>query len=258
MALLSAVLTLMVSLALMAAGSLFVLNETRLSERAVSQVQWLGAAETEIAGVLEAWDDRDGHAATPLGGGLFLIQRSGLGLLVHSNPPSFPEAAVVSGGHVTLGPGATIEGAIDSGASGSGLTGDLDLGRVASLADVSLSGGSYGSLPGAPPGGIVHIQGDAVLGGGAGSGVLLVDGDLTVKGPLTFSGVVLVRGALVVSGDGVSSTHLNGSVVTFTGVTGDSSMRVTYSKAIVDNALSRFGTPRKLRRMSWTRLSQMG
>ncbi|HEX4633517.1 MAG TPA: hypothetical protein VH163_06790 [Gemmatimonadales bacterium] len=255
MSLLSAILMLVVSLALTGAGSLFLLNETRLTERAVSQVQAVGAAEVEIAHALESWDAR---AATPLGGGLFLVERGGVGLLVHLRPPAFPEAGLVSGGHVTLGPGAIIEGAVDSLASGPGLTGDLDLGRVAAAAEQTLPGGSYGSLPSGPADGVIHVRGDMELRGGDGSGVLLVDGNVTLRGPVTFKGVVLVRGALMVSGNGPPSVHLYGSVVTFIAATGDSTMRITYSKAIVDNVLSRFGTPRKLRRMSWTRLSQMG
>jgi len=255
MTLFSAVLTLVVSLALMAASSVFLLNETRLSEQAVTRVQSMGLAEVEIADALAAWDER---AATPLGGCLFLVERSGLGLLVHLTPPAFPQAGLVSGGHVTLGPGAIIDGVVDSLASGPALIGDLDLGRVARAAALTLSGGSYGVLPENPAGGVIHLLGDAELGGGDGGGVLLVDGNLTIRGSLTFSGVVLVRGALEVSGSGTSSSHLYGSVVTFIGATGDSTMRVTYSKAIVDNVLCRFGTPRKLRGMSWTRLGQGG
>ena len=255
MSLFSAVLMMVVSLALMAAGSVFLVNETRLCEREVSRVQSVGAAELEIAEALETWDAR---AATPLGGGLFLVARSGLGLLVRLRPVAFPEAALVSGGPVALDSGALVEGAVDSGASGPGLTGDLDLGRVAALADLTLPGGRYGSLPSGSPGGVLHVQGDAELGGGDGSGVLLVDGNLLVSGPLTFSGVVLVRGTLVVSGRARSSIHLYGSVMTFMGVTGDSSLWVTYSKAIVDKELSRFGTPQRLKRMSWIRLSQGG
>lgn len=255
MSMVSAVLMMVISLALMAAGSVFLVNETRLSEREVSHVQSLGVAEVEIAHALETWDER---GATSLGGGLFLVARSGVGLLVHLKPVAFPEAALVSGGSVALAPGALVEGAVDSGASGPGLTGDLDLGRVSALADLTLPGGRYGSLPSGPSDGVVLIQGDAELGGGEGSGVLLVDGNLTVSGPLAFSGVVLVRGALVVSGQVPSSTHLYGSVATFMGVTGDSSLWVTYSKAIIDKELSRFGTPLRLRRMSWTRLGQGG
>ena len=179
-----------------------------------------------------------------------------MGLLVHLKPVAFPEAALIAGGSVSLAPSATVDGAVDSEARGAALIGDLDLERVASLAELTLPGGRYGTLPSAPGGGVVHILGDAELRGGEGSGVLLVDGSLTVDGPLTFRGVVLVRGDLVVSGSGQPSTHLYGSVATLTQATGDSSLWVTYSKAIVDKELSRFGAPAKLRSRSWTRLSQ--
>ena len=255
MSLLTSVLMLMVSLALMAAGSVFLVNETRLSERSVSQLQSVGAAELAIARALESWDPRN---ATRLGEGLYLIDRSGLGLLVRLKPVSFPQAALIAGDGVSLGPGARVDGPIDSGATGPGLTGDLDLERVASMADLTMPGGRYGTLPAAPGDGVIHIEGDAELGGGSGSGVLLVDGDLTLTGPLTFNGVVLVRGELIVTGPAASSTHLSGSVATFIGATGDSSLWVTYSKALVDKALSKFGTPEKVRGRSWTSLSQVG
>jgi hypothetical protein len=269
MSLASAVLALVVSLSLMSAGTLFLLNETRLAENSVAEAQASGAAERAVGTALEDWED--GRDARPLGGGLFLVDvtgtatdagpgrggRSRLGLLVSLEPPAFPEAALVSGGSVALSPGASIEGAIDSGVSGAGLTGELDLGRVASLAGVVLPGGRYGSWSSRatgqdPP--VVHIQGDAELDGGEGSGVILVDGDLRVGGAFTFSGVILVRGALVVSGSGTSKSHIYGSVVTFMGATGDSSMWITYSKTIVQNVLGMFGRPKTLSSRSWIKL----
>lgn len=205
----SALLALVVSLALMSAGALFLVEETRVTENAVVEAHASGAAELGIGKTLETWEDgRDAlhpfpAAARPLGGGLFLVDvtgtgadagprpggRSRTGLLVRLVPPAFPEAALLSGGSVALSPGASIEGAIDSGASGSALIGDLDLGRVASLAGVVLPGGRYGPRPsvaggecdvgdplnwGTADGGgvcggylpVVHIQGDAELGGG--------------------------------------------------------------------------------------------
>lgn len=255
MALLTSVLMMVVSVALMAAGSVFLFNETRLSERSVSQLQSVGAAEVAIAHALESWDPRN---ARHIGTGLYLIDRSGLGLLVRLKPVAFPQAALIAGGGVSLGPGARVEGPIDSATTGSGMTGDLDLSRVASMADLTIPGGRYGTLPAAPADGVIHIEGDAELGGGSGSGFLLVDGNLTVTGPLTFNGVVVVRGELAVSGSALLSTHLSGSVATLMGATGDSSLWVTYDKALVINALSRFGTPERLPSRSWTSLSQVG
>ena len=255
MSLLSSVLMLVVSLALMAAGSVFLVQETRLSEQAVSRVQALGSAEVAIAHTLEAWDPRNATRVAP---GLYLVNRSEVGLLVRLKPVAFPEAALIAGGSVTLAPGADVEGAVDSGASGSGLVGDLDVDRVSALADLTVPGGRYGTLPAAPGDGVLRIQGNAEVLGGNGSGVLLIDGDLTVSGPLTFSGVILVRGKLAMSGSAALSTHLRGSVVTFMSVTGDSSLWLTYDKTLIDKVLSKFGTPARLRTRSWTSLSQWG
>lgn len=43
---------------------------------------------------------------------------------------------------------------------------------------------------------IVHITGTAVLEGGQGQGILLVDGDLEITGPYDYFGVAIVRGSL--------------------------------------------------------------
>jgi hypothetical protein len=262
MSLASAVLALMVSLALMSAEALFLLEDTRLAENSVAEAQAGGLAERGIGDLLGR--DSLSSAARPLGGGLFLVDVTGTvpdagrwrgarartGLLVRVVPPAFPEAALISGGSVALSPGAVIEGAVDSGASGPGLTGELDLDRVAARAGVVQSGGPYSPQPNV----VVHIQGDAEIDGGAGSGVILVDGNLAVRGSFTFSGVILVRGALVVSGSGTSKSHLTGSVVTFIGASGDSGVWITHSKQIVDNVLAQFGRPEKLRSRSWIKL----
>lgn len=255
MALLSALLAFVVSVALMAAGSLFLLNETRLGESAVTQARAAGEAERGIAEALEGWSE---GGAIPLGDSVFLVKRGPVGLLVRLEPVRFPEFGLISGGSVALAPGARIEGPVDSGATGSRLVGDLDLGRVAASADVELAGGPLRLAPSDTAGlshaPVVHVRGDAEAGSGDGFGVLLVDGDFLIDGPFNFSGVVVVGGELVVSGSGTAKSHLSGSVATFVRATGDTSLWVTYSKPIIDNALSRFGTPKKLRSRAWVHL----
>jgi len=246
--LLSAFLALVVSLALMAAGSVFLVNETRLSENAVAVAAASGLDEVQIGKAVENWNE---GSVRRLSSDLFLVARGHLGLLVQLEPVAFPAAALVSGGSVSLDAGAAIDGAIDSGATGS-LVGDLDLNRVAALADVRLPGGRYVPEPAGEL--VVHIQGDAEIPEGDGSGVLLVDGNLTIDGPLVFRGVVVALGELVVSGSGPAKSHLYGSVVTFIGARGDSCLSITYSKQIIDSALARFGRPEKLRSRSWVRL----
>lgn len=257
-ALLAALLALVVALALMGAGSWFALSETRLLENEGHEAQAAGAAEygaaETLAGWSEAWDTVEVVAIPErptagntgrywgfvrrLGRDISLIDvigvagesRARVGLMIERVRPTFPEAALVSGGDV----------------------GDLDLGRVARGAQLTLPAGRYQIHPTDGP--VIHILGDAEVTDGSGSGVLLVDGDLRIEGPLTFRGVVITRGVLVVSGSGPAMIHLIGSVVTFVGVSGDSSMSVTYDKAIIDSVLQPFGRLSKLDSRSWIRL----
>lgn len=279
-ALLSALLALVVGVALAAAGSLFILSETRLAENAGHEAQATGVAEVGAGDALAGW--RDGwdtlglivipERVTPgntgrywgfvrrLGGDLFLIDVTGasgasrarVGLLVALAPPEFPAAALVSGGDVALSPGAEVEGAVQANARGAGLVGDLDLGRVARVAQLTLPAGRYAIQPADGP--VIHIEGDGIITGGSGTGVLLVDGDLRIEGPLTFRGVVIARGVLVVSGSGLAISHLIGSVVTFVRASGDSTLSLTYDKTLIDSSLRTFRTPVLDGSRSWIRL----
>ncbi len=53
---------------------------------------------------------------------------------------------------------------------------------------------------------VIHAAGDLVVGGGAGQGTLLVDGNLTVGGSFRFTGAVIVRGTINVDTGGASFT----------------------------------------------------
>ena len=57
---------------------------------------------------------------------------------------------------------------------------------------------------------VIWGKGNLSISGGAGQGILLVDGDLTVSGGATFHGPVLVRGRLMSSGQGA---HFIGGVM---------------------------------------------
>lgn len=75
--------------------------------------------------------------------------------------------------------------------------------RLAARAEVRLAPGADVA---ASDHALVWAQGDLTLRGGAGSGVLLVEGRLTVLGPLTFSGVIVARGGVVTAADGAAIT----------------------------------------------------
>lgn len=56
----------------------------------------------------------------------------------------------------------------------------------------------------APVGNLVFAEGSIILTGGAGSGVLVVDGSVTLAGPLSFRGVIFAAQGFRVTTDGVS------------------------------------------------------
>jgi hypothetical protein len=56
--------------------------------------------------------------------------------------------------------------------------------------------------------GVVHVAGDATLTGGSGSGVLIVDGRLTISGALSYEGVIVARGGISVVVPGVTITGI--------------------------------------------------
>lgn len=57
---------------------------------------------------------------------------------------------------------------------------------------------------------IIHIDSDARLDVGRGQGILIVEGDLEIKGNFEFSGVVIVKGSFHMEGTG---SKLNGTVI---------------------------------------------
>ena len=75
---------------------------------------------------------------------------------------------------------------------------------MAVAADLQLPAGSIVS----PQDGVIHIKGDATLAGGTGSGVLVVEGRLTVTGPLSYEGVVVARGGISIVVPGVTITGI--------------------------------------------------
>lgn len=73
---------------------------------------------------------------------------------------------------------------------------------LAASADVRLPAGTIT----AATDGVVHIAGDATLTGGGGTGILIVDGRLTITGTLSYEGVIVARGGISIVVPGVTVT----------------------------------------------------
>jgi hypothetical protein len=73
--------------------------------------------------------------------------------------------------------------------------GAMQVDSIARSADVSLPpGASWNATDG-----VVHAKGDLTITGGTARGILIVDGRLSITGPLAYTGVIFARGGIVVS-----------------------------------------------------------
>ena len=87
---------------------------------------------------------------------------------------------------------------------------------------------------------IVHITGSAILSGGTGQGILLIDGDLTKAGGFNWYGIVIARGTVraVGNNNGIFGAVMAAAVDLGDAVTLGGSTTVQYSTCAVMQALS--------------------
>ena len=110
---------------------------------------------------------------------------------------------------------------------------------------------------------IIHVTGNArIQSGGTGQGILLVDGNLDLRGSFVFYGVVIVQGIFLTQGTG---NHVSGGVLagnadldneTLTGSSEIQNSTCAVSRAILNN--SSLNRPRTLDIRSWVDLSSSG
>ncbi len=103
---------------------------------------------------------------------------------------------------------------------------------------------------------VIHVNGDLELLGGRGQGVLLVDGDLTVRGGFRFHGPVVVNGHLTTTSEG---GHFSGGVVAAKVVLAQNAPggpTIGFSSCALDRAMAASATGEVLAERGWLRLSQ--
>jgi hypothetical protein len=98
------------------------------------------------------------------------------------------------------------------------------------------------------------VKGNLKLTGGAGQGILLVDGNLDASGGVQFVGPVIVRGALSVTGNGSGARFVGGVMaedvyLTDSKVAGNAV--VSYSSCAIEKALTGSATPTFDRARGW-------
>lgn len=148
--------------------------------------------------------------------------------------------------------GSTPDGAIEPDTTGSGGCNDTTLTNWGDTLP-SAACGSYFPL-------IYHGGPELrMMAGGYGQGILLVDGDLSLRGGFLFYGIIIVQGTFSTQGSG---NRIIGAVLAANGTIDDQSVtggsEITYSKCAVQRAIlnnSSLSRARPLTRRSWVDLT---
>lgn len=108
---------------------------------------------------------------------------------------------------------------------------------------------------------VIHVAGDATLSDLQGQGILLVDGNLVIRGGLDWYGIVLVRGILTVAADASRDVAIWGAVLAEDSVvmegTSGHSVVITYSKCAILKALETVAVVTTLPARGWIGLSDV-
>jgi Tfp pilus assembly protein PilX len=106
---------------------------------------------------------------------------------------------------------------------------------------------------------IIYHYGDlSISGTGAGQGILLVEGNLTVQGQIDFYGPVIVTGGVDVRGTGSDDVKFYGGILAQNVTLDDSRLTgnatVNYSSCAIRRALQGSAVPTRLDQRSWAQL----
>ena len=114
---------------------------------------------------------------------------------------------------------------------------------------------------------ITHITGDATLAGNlAGWGVLVVDGNMTIRGSFTFNGLVIARGDTDVNGSGGEGATIWGALLIKESTSADAgdelvaggNGKILYSSQTINTVLSHWGNafPKPAKIIGWHEVMQ--
>jgi hypothetical protein len=104
---------------------------------------------------------------------------------------------------------------------------------------------------------LVHVRGDTTIAGGTFSGVLLVDGSITVAGPFTATGLIIARGSIKAVAGGLM---LSGAAMAYGSPLRDSTAieiahaTIQYAPCAIANAVRHAVQPRPVKQRAWAEL----
>ncbi|HEY5218457.1 MAG TPA: hypothetical protein VIJ16_01550 [Gemmatimonadaceae bacterium] len=129
--------------------------------------------------------------------------------------------------------------------------GEMSLPQLTDAAALELPAGAVLSAPTAP---IIHARGDLELTGGSGRGVLLVDGQLLLSGPVSFHGVIESLGGLKVTSSGVllaGMVLVGGGAAPAMSVKSSAGMKLQYDPCLIEEVSWHAGSIRPLSPWGW-------
>ena len=105
---------------------------------------------------------------------------------------------------------------------------------------------------------IIYAPGDLILNGGAGQGILLVEGDLSVQGQFEFYGILIVRGSMKTQGGSAGAIHFRGAVMAANVDLEDNQVagnaQIQYSSCVIQRVETSAGVGAQLRSRGWLQL----
>jgi hypothetical protein len=102
---------------------------------------------------------------------------------------------------------------------------------------------------------VVHVRGDTTIAGGTFSGILLVDGSITVTGPFAVTGLLIARGAMSAIAGGLS---VSGAIMAYGDSPPDGAVleiahaTIRFAPCTIANALKHAVAPRPVPQRSWS------
>jgi hypothetical protein len=180
-----------------------------------------------------------------------IVSRGGVSIAADVSFPSDsstdPDCAAPTAADIVVAPNASF--------SGPGVARVSHGASAADSATYFITAGQLAMLAGATT--VTHVLGDTVISGGSFTGILIVDGSLTVAGPFTASGLLVALGPIDAGAGGLT---LNGTLMSFAEPT-DGSPAVTlagasirYGGCAIARAFRVALPPRPVRGRSWAEL----
>lgn len=229
------------------------------SSLALRDVQLDGAASFGLSAILLEWRSRSlgGPAVGSTGEFMVVVPGSPVSVTAYVTRISreilwgVAEARAADGSSrrenlILRQPIPDIDSVVAEDSSNVTMLGALAIDSIARTADFTMPAGAAWVARG----GVVHALGDLTIEGGDGEGILIVEGRLSIVGPLDYYGLIIARGGIAASG----GARLTGCYRASGGPPSMVGLMVTPSVVAVQTVLSKVLVPRPVAGRRWADL----